>query len=118
MTQTAKLTASDGVAGDSSAVRFRSAATRWWSARPTPGRRHTSQGAAYVFTEPGSGWANMTQTAKLTASDACGGRLSSATSVSISGNTVVVGCRTATVDGNSDQGAAYVFTEPGPVGPT
>ena len=70
------------------------------------------QGAAYVFTEPGSGWANMTQTAKLTASDgAADDRFGD--SVSISGNTVVVGAPNATVGGNSGQGAAYVFTEPG-----
>ena len=54
------------------------------------GRRQPMQGAAYVFTEPASGWANMTQTAKLTASDgAAGDRFGC--SVSISGNTVVVG---------------------------
>ena len=33
-------------------------------------------------------------------------------SVSISGNTVVVGAPAATVGGNADQGAAYVFTAP------
>ena len=45
-----------------------------------------------MFTEPGSGWANMTQTAKLTASDGAAGDLFGY-SVSISGNTVVVGAR-------------------------
>ena len=51
---------------------------------------NNQQGAAYVFTEPGSGWANMTQTAKLTASDGAAGDYFGH-SVSISGNTVVVG---------------------------
>ena len=65
-----------------------------------------------MFTEPGSGWADMTQTAKLTASDGAADD-DFGYSVSISGNTVVVGAPYATVGGNSDQGAAYVFTEPG-----
>ena len=72
---------------------------------------NSGQGAAYVFTEPGSGWASMTQTAKLTASDGAAGDYLG-DSVSISGDTVVVGARNATVGGNSGQGAAYVFTEP------
>ena len=77
MTQTAKLTASDGAAATSSATRFRSAATRWWSERPTPrSAANIEQGAAYVFTEPGTGWTNMTQTAKLTASDGAAGDIS------------------------------------------
>ena len=53
-----------------------------------------------------------TQTAKLTASDGAADDYFGC-SVSISGNTVVVGAHDATVGSNSDQGAAYVFTEPG-----
>jgi hypothetical protein len=68
-------------------------------------------GAAYVFVKPPSGWASMTQTAELTASDAqifdCFG-----CSVAISGNTVVVGSSGAEIGGNTAQGAAYVFVEP------
>jgi hypothetical protein len=64
--------------------------------------------AAYVFTEPGTGWASMTQTARLTASDGYFGGSSAA----ISGNTVVFGAYSDTVNGNTNQGAAYVFTEP------
>src|SRR5208283_813584 len=67
------------------------------------------QGAAYVFTQSGSTW---TQAAKLTASDGAAGD-QFGDSVSIDGNTVVVGASEATVNGNSSQGAAYVFTEPG-----
>src|SRR5437764_1371181 len=50
---------------------------------------NANQGAAYVFTEPVSGWADMTETAELTASD---GAASDAFgfSVSISGHTIVV----------------------------
>ncbi len=69
---------------------------------------NSDQGAAYVFTESASGWASTTLTAKLTASDgAASGWFGS--SVSISGNTVVVGSPSATVGGNGQQGAAYVF---------
>ena len=66
---------------------------------------------AYVFTEPASGWANMTPTAELAASDGAAG-YQFASTVSISGDTVVVGSFAATVDGHEGQGAAYVFAEP------
>ena len=68
-------------------------------------------GSAYVFVKPQSGWTNMYQTAKLTASDGLGGD-DFGCSVSISGNTVVVGASGATIGANSEQGAAYVFKEP------
>jgi hypothetical protein len=56
----------------------------------------------YLYVKPTTGWANMTQTAKLTASD--GGM--SAHSVSMSGNTIVAnGSASGTVGG-------YVFVEP------
>ncbi len=60
-------------------------------------------GAAYVFVKPANGWANMTQTAELTASD---GRQAGCfgCSVAISGNTVVVG--------DVGLSTAYVFVEP------
>jgi hypothetical protein len=73
---------------------------------------NAKQGAAYVFVESASGWANMIQVAELTASDGAAGD-NFGWSVSISANTVVVGAWQATVGGNSDQGAAYVFAEPG-----
>ncbi|HEY6769902.1 MAG TPA: hypothetical protein VI386_34620 [Candidatus Sulfotelmatobacter sp.] len=63
----------------------------------------TGGGAVYVYTRPAGGWASMTQTAKLTASDG-----SSLLSVAISGNTIVAGSFVA----NNFTGAAYVFVEP------
>ena len=65
------------------------------------------QGAAYVFVEPAGGWADMTQTAELTASD---GKSSAdfGFSAAINGSTVVVGA----VNAFSGKGAAYVFVEP------
>ncbi len=113
MTQTAKLTASDGAAGDyfGGAVSV-SGNTAVVGAPWAKVGANTLQGAAYVFTEPGSAWASMTQTAKLTASDGAAGDVFG-DSVSVSGNMVVVGALGATVGANGDQGAAYVFTEPG-----
>jgi trimeric autotransporter adhesin len=69
------------------------------------------QGAAYVFVEPASGWTSETETAELTASDgALEDNLGS--SVAVSGSTVVAGAPNATVGGNTEQGAVYVFAEP------
>jgi hypothetical protein len=67
-------------------------------------------GAAYVFVKPETGWANMTQTAELTPSD---GQVDDlfGSSVSINGDTMVVGAPGATVNGNQGQGAAYVFVK-------
>ena len=73
------------------------------------------QGAAYVFTKPGLGWislmgAPLTQAAELTASDGLPGD-GFGTSVSISGDTVVVGAPDATINEHVMEGAAYVFTK-------
>ena len=69
-----------------------------------------AQGAAYVFVKPAGGWISKTQNAELTASDGSspdelGG------SVAVSGATVLAGARKHQVSA-TDQGAAYVFTEP------
>ncbi len=109
-TQTAKLTAADGAAGDWFGYSVSiSGDTVVVAAEGATVGTNSYQGAAYVFTESGSAW---TQTAKLTASDGAA-RDDFGSSVSISGNTVVVGAQGATVGANSDQGAAYVFTESG-----
>jgi hypothetical protein len=60
-----------------------------------------------VFVEPAGGWVNMGPTATLTASDG-----SFAGSVGISGNTIVAGAPGATVNGDSQRGAAYVYVAP------
>jgi FG-GAP repeat/Periplasmic copper-binding protein (NosD) len=71
----------------------------------------TTPGAVYAFSEPAGGWASMTQTAELRASDptACQTYCPLlGTSVGISGNTIV-----ASAPGqNNGQGAVYVFSEP------
>ncbi|MGA2257593.1 MAG: hypothetical protein ABSG53_23270, partial [Thermoguttaceae bacterium] len=109
MTQTAKLTASDGTANDEFGVSVSISGNTLVVGADNP--YHVDpEGAAYVFAKPDSGWANMTQTAKLVASDGTANDFFGG-SVSISGNTVVVGAWEATVGADSQQGAAYVFTE-------
>jgi hypothetical protein len=64
-------------------------------------------GAGYVYVEPAGGWTDMTQTAKLTASD---GQPNDGLgwAVSISGNTIAAGARGVGVV----PGKAYVFVKP------
>lgn len=69
-----------------------------------------SSGSAYVFVKPGTGWADGTETAKLTASDAASGdRFGEA--VALSGDTALVGARNGDA-GIADSGSAYVFVKP------
>ena len=72
-------------------------------------------GAAYVFTRPATGWADMTQTARLTASDAVAGD-EFGTSVAVHEDTIVVGApeKNTNPDPNADNagGSAYIFTKP------
>jgi len=77
---------------------------------PSGGLGH---GAAYVFEGPATGWHGaMTQSAELTApagagNDELGG------SVAVSGGTVAVGAPALNVGSNVDQGAVFVYSEPG-----
>src|SRR5690606_13917293 len=64
------------------------------------------RGAVYVFERSDTGWQ---ETAKLVAGDGAGTD-NFGWSVSIEGSTAVVGAPYADVGGNTDQGAAYVFT--------
>ena len=108
MTQTAKLTASDGVANNQFGFAVSiDGGTIAVGAHGT----NSGRGAVYIFTEPTNGWTNMTQTAKLTASDAAPSELVGR-SVSISGNTVVAGAPQDNNGAYKQQGAAYVFVEP------
>ena len=65
-------------------------------------------GAAYVFTRPATGWADMTQTARLTASDAAAND-EFGTSVAVHEDTIVVG---APEEDTGARGSAYIFTRP------
>ena len=70
----------------------------------------SGSGSAYVFVRPSAGWASATETAKLTASDGVGGDVFG-TSVSVDGDTVVVGASAAV--GGSSSGSAYAFAASG-----
>lgn len=70
---------------------------------------NSRQGAAYIFVNNGGVW---TQQAELTAADGAANNLFGG-SVSISGNTVVIGAEGLAVNGAADQGAAYVFVNNG-----
>jgi len=103
-TQTAKLTASDGVAGDGFG----------WSVAVTSSRivvgapGATASGAVYTFAPAGPGaW---TQAAKMSASDgAASDDLGWSVAADADANTIVAGAAGADVGGNADQGAVYTF---------
>lgn len=71
---------------------------------------NAGQGAAYIFVKPSSGWTDMTETAKLTASDGKAGD-GFGGSVGISSNTIVVGAcpQSGMCNGH---GKVYVFLKP------
>ena len=106
----AKLTASDGAAGD----RFGKSVAMdgdtvvvgaWWDDDNGP-----ESGSAYVFTKPANGWVTTSTAAKLTASDGVDdGRFGS--SVAVDGDTLVVGASDDDENGEYS-GSAYVFTKP------
>jgi hypothetical protein len=111
-TESAKLTASDGVAGDllGSSVGI-DGQTVVAGADSATVATHAYQGAAYVFSEPVTGWQSETETAKLTASDGVAGD-GLGTAVAISGNTILAGAPDEDGRSSVDPGAAYVFVEP------
>jgi len=111
-TPAAELTASNGDANDwlGFSVAFRGSAIVAGAPNVSVGSNQF-QGAAYVFVRPATGWANATENAELYSSD--GEALDQfGYTVSNSDTVVVVGAPQATVNGNTQQGAAYVFVEP------
>jgi len=103
----AKLTASDGATQDRLGWSISVSGNIVVAGTPT----NNGVGASYIFERPGGGWTDMTQTAKLTASDAAADD-DFGHSIGVSGDTVVVGARYED-DAGADAGAAYVFVEPG-----
>lgn len=111
MTQTAELTSSDEHNGDNFAASLAiSGNTIVVGASRATVNGTDQQGAAYVFVKPTNGWKNMTETAKLTASDGATFAYFG-TAIAVSGNTVVVGSP-ASNSVNAGPGTAYVFVEP------
>ena len=107
MTETAKLSASDGVTGAEFGVAVAVNGNTIVAGAPAGIVEDPGPGSAYVFVEPPGGWANATQTSELTASDGADYD-EFGTSVSINGNTVLVGAP----EGNTGSGKAYIFVEP------
>ncbi|MBS1787545.1 MAG: FG-GAP repeat protein, partial [Acidobacteria bacterium] len=70
---------------------------------------NSHQGSAVIFTRSGATWS---QQAKLLANDGEAGD-NFGTSVSLSGNTVLVGAPTDTIGFSANQGSAYVFVRNG-----
>jgi hypothetical protein len=103
-TQTAELTASDGNDQDELGQSVAVSGSTIVAGAPS---HNTGVGAAYEFTMPSAGgWADATQTAELTASDATDGdELGQSVAVDVS--TIVVGA-----PGHNGTGAAYEFTMP------
>jgi hypothetical protein len=116
--QTAKLTAADGATNDGLGGTAALSGDGATAVAGTPAATvdgHAQQGAAYVFVEPGAGWANATAAGKLTAtSGATADRLAGSLALSGDGSTVLAGAPGTAVNGDSGQGAAYVFLKPGP----
>ena len=114
LTETAKLTASDGTANDNFGYSVAiSGDTVVVGALSDDIGQNMNQGSAYVFVKPGGGWAGiLTENAKLTASDGAD-RDYFGYSVAINGDTVVVGAPWDDIGANTGQGSAYVFVKPG-----
>ena len=105
-TQQAKLTAADAAMADWFGMSVSvSGDTIVVGAAGDDESGRSESGSAYVFTRSGSTW---TQQAKLIASDATTGDMFGY-SVSVSGDTVVVGTE-GDDDGGNNSGSAYVFT--------
>ena len=111
MTETAKLTASDGspidffgwyvvIDGNTVGVGALNADVNF-----------TDSGAAYVFEKPATGWANMTETAKLTASDG-GPSDFLGEQLALEGDIIIAGSPRHDSFGNNSAGAVYVFEKP------
>lgn len=105
-----KVTASDGATSDSFGYSVAlDGTTAAVGAQAATVGDNIGQGAAYVFTRTNGVW---TEAEKLTASDGAAYD-SFGNGVALSGTTVIVGAPNASVNGNTGQGAAYVFTQSG-----
>jgi hypothetical protein len=107
--QQAKLTASDGAAGDNFGKSVAISGDTVVIGAPGDDVLATNQGSAYVFVRSGTSWS---QQQKLTASDgAVGDWFGNA--VALSGDTAVIGAFGDDIGSNANQGSAYVFVRSG-----
>ncbi len=105
--QVAKLTAADGVGGDSFGYVSLGGDTAVIGAPYAEVGGNGSQGAAYVFYRDQGGPDAWGQIAKLIAAD--GAEMDGFGQSAVSGDTAIVGAYSAAPGGNDGQGAAYVF---------
>jgi len=112
--ESAELTASDGAANDTlgSSVAI-DGDTILAGAPGHADGSNASEGAAYTYDMPNGGWSNSTESQELTPADGASGD-AFGSSVSVSGSVATVGAPDHTVNGNTDEGAAYVFSPPPP----
>jgi len=112
-TETAKLSASDGTAGEHLGISESVSGDGGIIVAGTAAFTQSVPGAAYVFVRPSSGWATVTQTAKLIPSDsAAADFFGFSVGISEDASTIVAGASNATIGSNAGQGAAYVFAQP------
>jgi len=109
-TETAKLTPSDGATFDHFGISVSISGDVVVIGADEDDDNGSNTGSAYIFKKPATGWANTTETAKLSASDKTiddnfGG------SVSISGDVVVIGAYFDD-DNGTNSGSAYIFGKP------
>jgi len=102
--QIAKVVANEGNAGDAFGYSLAATATTMVVGA---GASDGGQGAAFVFADDNGTW---TQDARLVADDGAAGE-DFGYAVTVLDNTVMVGADRATVNGNSQQGAAYIFVK-------
>ncbi|MBN1183598.1 MAG: T9SS type A sorting domain-containing protein [Bacteroidales bacterium] len=110
MTQTAKLTASDGAAADYFGTVVDIYDSTIVIGASWDDDMASNSGSVYVFEKPSGGWANVTQTAKLTASDA-GADDYLGYSITISDTVIVAGVSNDD-DLGTDAGSIYIFRKP------
>lgn len=108
--QQARLTADDGATGDEFGIAVAlSGDTALVGAYQDNVGGGAGRGSAYVFTRAGSSWSQQARllAASGVADDSFG------IAVALDGHTAVVGAQGRDFDGNSNQGAAYLFTRLG-----
>ena len=110
--QQAKLTASNGAAGDRFGFRIALDGDTLVAGASRNDENGSDSGLAYVFTRSGSTW---TEQDILIASDAAADHYFGS-SVAVDGNTLVVGAYNHDDSALDNTGAAYVFTRNGSVG--
>jgi len=110
MTETAKLTASDGESYDYFGFSLSISGDNVALGSYGDDDDGSETGSAYIFTKPLGGWKDMTETAKLTASDGMANDYFGKT-ICISGEHIIVGAY-GDDDNGEKSGSAYIFTKP------